>query len=590
MTVPYGVNVTLGATIGGIPNVLNSEIPYIIGAFPADAPSPDTYSDTIGRSKTLTVVNSWEDFQTLYGDETTWGPMTRAAEWTAYKTVKHFLGTKAMTPVIIYNCLDPATHQDTITLEGITFAADDLDKPLVRKFTQHSTVEVYRFNTITEYGDAGNSMSLWSFTGATLSNTDHGKVYWTLQQTGAGPDYTVIIYKDAAGLLKVAEGTRVGNGIITLAAFGGSGLSGAVTVTYAGDDLTLPANYLEIPTRLTRNTDYSLSRDSSGYTQVTRIATGDIAATETVYVTYDYCDPTEVANIDVTTGITAADDILRLLGPNYLPGWIHVPYWSMKNGTTTTVAGIRSALAAKAASFGTVFVTRAIYDLDETAYIASGVLADLTNNKTIANEYVVACAGAGVYGDETEHLVSDWYIAMMADEVKANGFPGVSPSNRVMTGYTPTIKLNIPNSNAVRALGIVTVTKDMLNRGYVLWGSQTSYFTGTSVDYQKEECNAMDVYTYLERLLTLDTWALFTDRNLTKPRMEALVERWTAFGKSLTGQNKLLGFRVLFLESDNPDLTLYTKLRIQLLASPTMKRTDFIIQTDLTYLSSVFPS
>jgi hypothetical protein len=36
---------------------------------------------------------------------------------------------------------------------------------------------------------------------------------------------------------KVAEGTRVGDGVITLAASGGSGLTGSATVTYTADDI-----------------------------------------------------------------------------------------------------------------------------------------------------------------------------------------------------------------------------------------------------------------------------------------------------------------------------------------------------------------
>lgn len=84
------------------------------------------------------------------------------------------------------------------------------------------------------YGDAASQLSDWSWTGAALTNTNYGLLYWTLSDVGG--TRTVSIYKDAAKTSLVAQGSRVGDGPITLAAQSGSGLSGSVTVAYTAGD------------------------------------------------------------------------------------------------------------------------------------------------------------------------------------------------------------------------------------------------------------------------------------------------------------------------------------------------------------------
>lgn len=95
---------------------------------------------------------------------------------------------------------------------------------------------------ITEAGDAANQLSVWSFIGMTTANSNVFVLYYTLADVAG--TRTVNVYKDSAGLNLVATGSLVGNGIITLAASGGSGLTGSVTVAYTTDDTTTSANTL----------------------------------------------------------------------------------------------------------------------------------------------------------------------------------------------------------------------------------------------------------------------------------------------------------------------------------------------------------
>jgi hypothetical protein len=89
---------------------------------------------------------------------------------------------------------------------------------------------------ITETGDQNNQLSNWSFTGAQKGvNTDpNGKLYVTLADTSG--TRTVSCYKDASRTQLVCQGSRSGNGTVTLSEQNNSGLSGSVSVTYTAND------------------------------------------------------------------------------------------------------------------------------------------------------------------------------------------------------------------------------------------------------------------------------------------------------------------------------------------------------------------
>lgn len=338
----------------------------------------------------------------------------------------------------------------------------------------------------------------------------------------------------------------------------------------------------------TRNTDFELRRGTDGYTYLKNISGGSLS----LEVDYNYMDTTKVTNQQILDGIAKVDEVLYTagLGPNYLAGWIHCPEFSRKDfGSLIKKADVRNAILAKCQSMSTVFVCRGLYDIDETAYNSSKVLSDLTADKSLSSEYLRACVGGGAYGTETEHLKSDWFLSAQIKAVANNGFTGVSPSNTIMSGFIPTNAFKIPEANTLRDAGLIAHTIYMGGgSSWVLWGTSTSYFSGVSTDYAKDEAVQNDVNCHLAKLLVLDTWIISTDRGLTNQRIDSILEKWNRFGKSLVGRDKLIGFEVSFNQADNPDLTTQATFRVKLLAPPTMKRTDFIVQADLTYLNSLF--
>lgn len=358
--------------------------------------------------------------------------------------------------------------------------------------------------------------------------------------------------------------------------------------TFAVTDDPMTLTYIE-------GTDYSLERNATtGFVEVTRITTGAIGATDSVLVTYKYCDPTLIVDADIVAAIAKGNDIITELGFGKIPGWLHCPEYSRIAVNGSDPAVVRAALKTQAIALNTVFTTRFIYDIDETAYnvtVAAGSpdLQEIYDDKDVMSEHGRTTQGRGTSTGRTEQLLSDWWLAAHTEEVSLNQFPAASPSMRVLEDFTPDNKHAWPLvSNAIRDRGIITVILDPGDRGWCLWGTWTSYFNGTATDLAKDSTNQNDVYNYLNKAMTRDIWINNTDRNFNATSAQLIIEKWNGLGAQQVGKGKMLGWELSFLPSDNLDLSLKVVYRLSLLAPEPQKKTEIIMQFDLNYLDTVF--
>lgn len=93
--------------------------------------------------------------------------------------------------------------------------------------------------TITDVNDGSAQVDTYIVNGETLTNTDGGKLYQDL--TNVTTTRTLTWYNNSArGTAdKVAEGSRTGDGVVTMLALNASGLTGSANVTYTGDDVDM---------------------------------------------------------------------------------------------------------------------------------------------------------------------------------------------------------------------------------------------------------------------------------------------------------------------------------------------------------------
>lgn len=95
-------------------------------------------------------------------------------------------------------------------------------------------------------GDTGNRLSSLSITGADVTNTDSGVLYWTILSVFTTK--VLNIFDDFAKTNRVLFGSRVGGGTIVLSQDNGSGLSGSVVHSGAtGSDIDSGNTFVGTP-------------------------------------------------------------------------------------------------------------------------------------------------------------------------------------------------------------------------------------------------------------------------------------------------------------------------------------------------------
>ena len=185
-------------------------------------------------------------------------------------------------------------------------------------------------NQVQEAGDTGGQLASWIIRGATEFNTNNGKIYWELTDTGGTRSVKGYKHADKNTGDEVVSGTRVGDGAITLSEVNSSGIAGSVTVTYTADD-TDAANILTVNRRLITKAraddpataaywvlDADLANNTDGLAYAVRTVTGiDTSAAaavgDKVYLDastagdFTFTEPTG-ANLSEEVGIVLADD------------------------------------------------------------------------------------------------------------------------------------------------------------------------------------------------------------------------------------------------------------------------------------------
>ena len=131
-------------------------------------------------------------------------------------------------------CLPDDWDEDFSEIRKIEYPVDE-NPPQFLDADDFKEVEIEL--TVVESGDVDSELDDWNLVGIVPGhNTDSSnRIYAVL--TDAAGTRKVELWKDAGKTLKVAEGTKVGDGELTLAEKNGSGLSGTVEVTYTdGED------------------------------------------------------------------------------------------------------------------------------------------------------------------------------------------------------------------------------------------------------------------------------------------------------------------------------------------------------------------
>lgn len=345
-----------------------------------------------------------------------------------------------------------------------------------------------------------------------------------------------------------------------------------------------------------RDVDYTLRYDGDNLL-ITVIQGGGIpAATNSLSVTYKQADPTTVTRANIVggvepgtnrrTGISLIDQVFLDFG--LIPGFILSPGWS-------TDPEIGALLSAKASALNdSDFSCVALLDMP-----CDGEFADFTKIPQWKNDN----------GYNSRYAYGDWPCVSLGDRVfnastrllglhgqvdAGNGgipFEHASNRNLQMTGIcqsdgTPIPMLTRGQANFLNGQGIGT----FLNYGgNSAWGGETLAFPNNT-DIKDFERTIVRMFSFVQNTVNL-TMRQMVDRPIKRRNIDRILLTGNEYLNMLVARQAIIGGRVEFLRSDNPNINLIsgqTYFRVYLTPSPGAREIEFNFAFDPDYFERLF--
>lgn len=301
-------------------------------------------------------------------------------------------------------------------------------------------------------------------------------------------------------------------------------------------------------------------------------------------VTYKILAASKVKEADIVSGISKVERVYPKL--NLVPGTLIAPRWSFKSK-------VAKSLIAKARSINGNFKSIAVCDISaasKTSY------KDVNTGKTkinLVSEWAVACWPQVVVG-KTKYYLSTHVAALMNQvDDKHDGIPYESPSNKILQidgavlyDKTP-VQLSQLEANYINGLGVVTTLQF---EGLRLWGNSTSIYP-TSSDPKDRFIPIRRMFNYIGNTI-VTTFFSQIDDPINRRLIESIVDKVNDYLHALEHRGALLsGGKIYFLEEENPLTSLADgkiKFHLYLASPPPAEAIDFVLEYDVSLLSSLF--
>ena len=324
----------------------------------------------------------------------------------------------------------------------------------------------------------------------------------------------------------------------------------------------------------------------------------DTMQTEDVSVSYSAVAPELVTKEDIIGGYdviakkAAGLELIDSVFPKYgyvpdiiiCPGWSHDPE-------------VAAVMAAKAENINGVFEAVAILDVDVSKENGAACYSDVPEwkkQKNFTKPTEIVCFPKVALGDRVFHLSTQLAGSMAAtdnNEDLGDGTPCESASNkslqadRMVDAEGNEILLDIQQANYLNENGIVTGLN--FYNGFVSWGIYTACYP-SSTDVADYMYNINRMFRWVSKNIILSYWS-YIDKRMTRVLIDAILEGINSWLNGLSAEGKILGGSVVMEESENPTTALMAgrvKYHVYLTPPSSMKKMEFVLEYDLSYLES----
>lgn len=316
-------------------------------------------------------------------------------------------------------------------------------------------------------------------------------------------------------------------------------------------------------------------------------------------VKYDAVDASQVTKGDIIGGYSVSThkttglELINNVFPLYtkVPDLILCPNWSHD-------PEVAAVMSAKAENINGLFEGEAILDVDCTAETGATYYTEVPawkKQKNFTKRTEIVCFPKVALGDKIFNLSTQLAASMSSvdnAEEYGGGTPCESASNkgiqadRMVTADGSEVVMDIQQANYLNENGVVTALN--FYNGFVSWGNYTAcYPANTDVTDYFYCINRM--FKWVGKTLILTYWK-YIDRGIKRRLIDAIVQSINDWLASLVTDEKIIGGRVEFNESENSTSQLaagIVRFRIYITPPSPMQKMDFMLEYDLSYLTAM---
>ncbi len=347
-------------------------------------------------------------------------------------------------------------------------------------------------------------------------------------------------------------------------------------------------------TEYTANVDYGLFYES-GNLVLEVLEGGAIPESETkLNIAYEQVDPSKVTDTEIIGGFnistkkTSGLELVDSVYPKYsiAPDILICPGWSHK----TEIAAI---LNAKAQSINGLFEAKALIDVDTAAVTYYSDVPEWKKQQNINSKTQILCFPMVKLGDKVFHLSTQAAGLMGKVDTDNGGCPCDSPSNKLLQANAAVlvdgseVLLDLQQANYLNSNGIVTVLN--LMGGFSLWGNQTACFP-SNTDVKDYFISVSRMFGWVANSVILTYWSKI-DKRLDRRLIDNIADSLNIWLNGLVSEEKLLGGRVEFRESENSQVALMAgKAVFHIFMTPASpaQEIEFVLEYDVEYTSALF--
>ncbi|MBJ6362099.1 phage tail sheath family protein [Paenibacillus sp. GCM10012307] len=342
-----------------------------------------------------------------------------------------------------------------------------------------------------------------------------------------------------------------------------------------------------------KDTDYVAAFDDAGHVVVTTLASGAIAANATqLSMGYNKLNPSAVNAADIIGGVTAAGaytgfELVNQVYPRFgvLPDLLVSPGWSHQ-------PEIAAVMKAKAGNINGNFKAMALTDIDpEKKYTDAGAWK---SNNNYTGTLQIATYPKLTLGGRRFHFSTQLAGLIAQTDADNGGIPYVSPSNKSLQADGTALAdgtgqyLGIDQASYLNSQGIMTAL-NLGTSGWKSWGNTTGAFPANT-DPKDSFIPVRRMFNWIGNSLML-TYMQKVDDPMNKRLIAAVTDSINIWLNGLTATGALLGGRVEFNQSENPDTSLMAgKITFHLFLTPPgpAQEIAFVLEYDTSYLSALF--